>query len=220
MLPLIFPRQFNEDGWKVIHEIFLFLWIIFTIGSGNILYLDIIFGVDLNIKIIILMHFQTFIIGIIPCSLIVLINYNRILKRNLKTANEINDKLKLRNIHNNDIDDSPGQITITSETEKEKIEISANQLLFIKSVDNYIEICWQDQRTIQKELIRSALKRVKDLLADHTYIFQCHRAYIINTQKVDKITGNSQGYKLFLKNTDFEIPVSRSFSKKLKQILN
>ena len=158
--------------------------------------------------------------GILPITLLILLEYNRSLKRNLKTANEINENLKSRNIHNNDIDDSPGQITITSETEKEKIEISANQLLFIKSVDNYIEICWQDQRTIQKELIRSALKRVKDLLVDHTYIFQCHRAYIINTQKVDKITGNSQGYKLFLKNTDFEIPVSRSYSKKLKQILN
>ena len=52
------------------------------------------------------------------------------------------------------------------------ISSTLNKLLFIKSVDNYIEVYWQDQQNIRTELLRSALKRTGKALKDYSYLDQ------------------------------------------------
>jgi len=46
-------------------------------------------------------------------------------------------------------------------------------------------------------------------------IVRCHKSYIVNAKKVNKIHGNARGYFLNIKNIDFSIPVSRNFPKEL-----
>jgi DNA-binding LytR/AlgR family response regulator len=50
---------------------------------------------------------------------------------------------------------------IASETGKEKIEINLDDLLFIKSIDNYVEVYRRDGDNIKVILLRSSLKRIK-----------------------------------------------------------
>jgi len=50
--------------------------------------------------------------------------------------------------------------------------------------------------------------------------FQCHRAYIINIEKVKKAEGNSQGFLLDIEGLDFKIPVSRNYVGKFKSVFN
>jgi DNA-binding LytR/AlgR family response regulator len=41
---------------------------------------------------------------------------------------------------------------------------------------------------------------------------KCHRSCIVNLDKVVKVSGNAQGFKLHLKETDFVVPVARKYS--------
>ena len=42
-------------------------------------------------------------------------------------------------------------------------------------------------------------------------IIQCHRAFIVNTNKIISAKGNSQGLRLSLENCNNEVPVSRNY---------
>jgi DNA-binding LytR/AlgR family response regulator len=46
---------------------------------------------------------------------------------------------------------------------------------------------------------------------------KCHRAFLVNVKHIEYVKGNSQGLKLMLAAIDFEIPVSRNYSKDLKE---
>ncbi len=41
-------------------------------------------------------------------------------------------------------------------------------------------------------------------------VIRCHKSYIVNLNKVNRISGNAKGYKLQIDELDFLIPVSRS----------
>jgi len=51
------------------------------------------------------------------------------------------------------------------------------------------------------------------------HILWCDPKLIVNVNNLSKVTGNSQGYKLFFNIIDFSIPVSRERSKKLFKLL-
>jgi DNA-binding LytR/AlgR family response regulator len=40
---------------------------------------------------------------------------------------------------------------------------------------------------------------------------KCHRCWLVNTQKIKAISGNSKGYFLLIEGVEFKIPVSRNF---------
>jgi DNA-binding LytR/AlgR family response regulator len=87
----------------------------------------------------------------------------------------------------------------------------------IRSADNYIEVFWKDGDLIKRQLIRGTLQKAADLLEDYTYIFKCHRSFIVNINYIERVEGNSQGYKLFFEDIDFEIPVSKLSVNELKE---
>jgi DNA-binding LytR/AlgR family response regulator len=51
-------------------------------------------------------------------------------------------------------------------------------------------------------------------------MFKCHRGFIINLAFVEKVNGNSQGYRLLIKYLDTEIPVARNYSKSFREALS
>jgi len=56
-----------------------------------------------------------------------------------------------------------------------------NNLLLIKSVENYVEIYLQRNNKISRFYLRKTLKKVDEELIKYSFIFRCHRSYIINT---------------------------------------
>lgn len=46
----------------------------------------------------------------------------------------------------------------------------------------------------------------------YPHIIRCHRSYIVNLDRVERVTGNAQGYKLHLLGGQFEVPVARRFN--------
>jgi len=66
------------------------------------------------------------------------------------------------------------------------------------------------------KLLRSTIKQMEEQLKDHQSFIRCHRAYIVNMNQITNIEGNAQGYKLRLRKTDKDIPVSRTYIQALK----
>ena len=89
-------------------------------------------------------------INIIPVILFVLIHYNLTLRKRLRMAVQINSS-----IQNKSQNTDKGQIVVlNSENRNDKLELSLNSLLFITSVDNYIDVYYIDNRIIKHKLLR------------------------------------------------------------------
>jgi DNA-binding LytR/AlgR family response regulator len=129
----------------------------------------------------------------------------------LKTAYDLNSKLK------NSKNAEDKLIHFDSEYQKDKLSLKSRLLVLVRSADNYIEVFWKDEEGIKSQLIRSTLLKAQVLLEGYNYFFKCHRSYIVNINYIDRVEGNSQGYKLFFENLDFGVPVSKPSIQELKE---
>ena len=92
-----------------------------------------------------------------------------------------------------------------------------NQLLYIQSQDNYIEIHYLKDGDYTKHLMRGTLKK---LLNDFPFLLKVHRSFIVNPYKVECLVGNYTKAAISLKNVDVSIPVSKSYFSSVKNYLS
>ncbi len=209
IIPSLAPRIFLRREWIVWKEILWNLWILFTIALGYLASYKIlgILVFDLN------MVMKLLLIAIVPLTVLIIFNQDRLLRSHLKTANEMNTRLKESKT------EAEKLVHFDSEYQKDKLSIKVKFLLLIRSADNYIEVFWKDGNVTKSQLIRSSLTRAQELLEEYTYIFKCHRSFLVNVHYIDRVEGNSQGYRLFFENLDFEVPVSKISIDHLKELI-
>lgn len=209
----IFKKFFDERNWTIWKEFTWLLWIIFSIGLGNALYTSIVFGMHLKVNLAFYVHFQfiTLVVGVIPITVLILTKQKYLLTKNTHSANELNQSL-------NNAKKSPDKnnfIRILADNEKDFIEFNLNDFLFIESAGNYIDIHLKEKQ----KTLRCTIKKSLAFFEDNAEIIQCHRAFIININKVINAKGNSQGLKLMIENCDIEIPVSRNYVNSVKEMI-
>ncbi|KFF21334.1 LytTR family DNA-binding domain-containing protein [Chryseobacterium sp. JM1] len=90
------------------------------------------------------------------------------------------------------------------------LQFPENHFLCALSMENYCSVYFIENDRVKKVLIRIGLSNLLNQVQTDC-IKRCHRSYIVNLDQVKNIKGNAQGYRLFLSEIDFEIPVSRSF---------
>jgi LytTr DNA-binding domain len=115
--------------------------------------------------------------------------------------------------------DSPTQITIQAENEKDSITISYTSFLAATSADNYVKVFYSENEKLKTTIIRSTLKRVEENIAAFPQFFRCHRTAIVNMSLVQSVNGSAQGYRLQLPYLQEEIPVSRNLNQVVKEKL-
>jgi DNA-binding LytR/AlgR family response regulator len=99
------------------------------------------------------------------------------------------------------------------------LRIKAVNLLFIKSVGNYIEIYFKNNDKADSQILRSSLKRIEDIFKNHEYICRSHRAYLVNLKNISSVSVNSQGYQLEFDDTDKCVPVSRKYLHTIRKMI-
>ena len=204
-----FKKTFTEEKWTTGKQIIWLMWILFSIGLGNFFYSQALFNFIHNtFRVLCVFQFYTLSIGAIPIVVITLFTQNYLLKRNSLSANEISGKLI--SSESSKVDAS-NKITLVAENEKDQVVFQENNLFYIEAEGNYISVVWMKENNIQKTLLRSTLKRILQQVNNSPYLFQCHRAFIVNIKKIVGIKGNAQGYKLNLDTSDFVVPVSRNY---------
>jgi hypothetical protein len=154
---------------------------------------------------------QVAMIGAIPISLITLFLRNRMLKDNL--GNAIRANAELEKIKNLKRETSPSlkanqqPITLRSET-TEILTLNLPDLLFIQADDNYSTVYLKSETGVQKKILRIKLRSLDEQI-NNPYAIRCHRSFIVNVNAISNITGNTNGYKLQILDSDLFIPVSR-----------
>ena len=151
--------------------------------------------------------------AVVPISILIVVNHNKMLRSHLKIADEVNKKLKDHKLIQEKI------IYFNSDYQKDSLAIKLGSLLLIRSANNYIEIFWKDGETIKNQMVRCSMVSAQENIKEHKFIYKCHRSFIVNISHIERIEGNSQEYKLFIENVNFPIPVSRNSVSKLKELI-
>jgi Na+/melibiose symporter-like transporter len=221
VVPLLLPTVYDEDRWTVWKHVLQTLFVLLCISLVNQLLLIL---TDNAYPPFWQMYISVTVIGFFPIIISVFIVEQRRLKRTLAHAQALNEQLAHRSElamviptpKPYDPADAPTTVTpsvilLTSENGKERLSLEPDQLLYIESVGNYVEVHWLNKAQSQTTVLRSTLKEIADNLASYSQFFRCHRAFLVNLKAVNHTEGNARGYQLTLKESTVKIPVSRSY---------
>lgn len=206
VVPNIFPNYFKEENWTVGREIFFFMLNVTLIAIFNVLFSILTLSLETKSYLLFSMVGYTFILGIFPTVGIVLSNYIYHLKQYSKPPQPT-----LSNEQT-----TTSLLKLIAENEKDTLKLSTQNLFYIESSDNYSTVVFLKDGQVFKELIRSSLTRLEGQIKLET-IVRCHRSFIVNLDKVVKVSGNAQGFKLHLEEADFIVPVARKYSEIVDQ---
>jgi len=249
-LPVFFPQFFKEDEWTTGKQIVHTTAVIVLVGLAN--YLISPFLVDTSYSLRDMLWFQgiTLAIALLPVTIFTLLKQNSLLKKFEQQAVLLEKKLKEK-LDTEKKQEPPAlpsekknewpSIELTGDYQGEKIVLLPEDLYFITAANNYIKVYFNKNTRLpvhagadvtgvtgqgkpSYSIIRMTVKKAEEALEAWPCFFRCHRAYIINLDKVEHVEGNAQGYKIRLSNTEESIPVSRNlnseFSDKLLAIRN
>jgi hypothetical protein len=92
-----------------------------------------------------------------------------------------------------------------------KFSIKKENLLYLESAENYVNICYLNKGKVSKYLLRDTLKKLEENFSGTEFI-RCHRCYIVNFEKVKVIRKDKDGLKLEFDNPSVtDIPVSKTY---------
>ena len=111
---------------------------------------------------------------------------------------------------------SPSQlekITLFDNSGNLRLSVSASNLYYIESDDNYIIVWYTDSRgELKKYMLRCRLKTVEESFKGSSLV-RCHRKYIVNMHKVKVLRREKDGYELELDNDSIpSIPITKTYS--------
>lgn len=220
VLPHFFPTLFKEEGWTVGKEILFFIWLLLCVAVGNLLTSYWLDGSGLSWYGLLRTCFNTVAVGVVPVFLSIIIKQQWLLRKFKTEASQTNERLFTVEAYTPSfLNDTKDTIVISSETKGELIQLAPINLLYINAADNYVKLNFLENGVVTNRLFRTTLKTIETQLTGYPQFFRCHRTHIINLEKVIHITGNAQGYKLHLNESDDMIPVSRSLNATITQKL-
>ncbi|NOX52688.1 MAG: hypothetical protein GXP16_19460 [Gammaproteobacteria bacterium] len=211
-LPHLFPGCFSVRVWKVKHQILFLLMALLAIATFNGLYINYLEKLSFSWSNYWWIIARTIILGGIPTSFLVLLAHNRKTRMYLREAQELHGYVPGKS------SDGAADLAIfpiSTESSNDAFVIDENVLLFVEAQGNYVFVYAAEEKAHKKTLHRVALTRLEqELHSDH--LKRCHRSYLVNLRKVVNITGNAQGLRLWLEDTDHKIPVSRKYMPVIK----
>lgn len=226
LFPKVFPDLFNSEHWTIGKYLLFTLVQCFQIGLvGSVIVKTAGFHPESTLwETIQRFYLNMLIYGSISIVLITILLRNAMLSHNLRNAIRANQELeKIRNLKNHDAAGfAPNTLTIYSDT-TETIKLHLPDLLYIEANDNYSTFYWKNGHGLEKRMLRVNLKNI-EIQLNNAYIIRCHRSFIVNINAITHVHGNTNGYKLSFRDTEFTVPVSRSKGKevieKIEQIRN
>ncbi len=99
----------------------------------------------------------------------------------------------------------PPQRYIHVKSERETIKIATDNILFIRSLQNYVVIHTNDETIMALQTLKSISHELPD------NFIQTHRSYIVNAKQIERLSG----YNIQI--GDFTIPISQRMSAEVKE---
>jgi LytTr DNA-binding domain len=237
----IFPKVYQEKGWTVRSEILFVMSLILLITIGNYMVSILMHSdkITMNISSFFKMLFYTATISFFPAVAFVWFRYYQLTQKYSRPAQvflrpdietttpsddneQIQPEIPILPSLNGAPKNLVTTLTLVAENGKDKIQVLPQQLCYIEADDNYVTVAYLRGGQLRKELLRSSLARVEAQIKEQIegqvpclHIRRCHRSYMVNLEKVQRVSGNAQGYKLHLLQVDEALPVSRNYAKEV-----
>ncbi|HNL40526.1 MAG: LytTR family DNA-binding domain-containing protein [Saprospiraceae bacterium] len=210
-----FPRIFQEEKWQVWKEIVLTLVFVGMIATANMFYAVWRFGQEMSWYAFFAWQFTTWTVAVFPTVIGVMTRQIRLMSRYASEADEMTRTLHLPAAH-------PAQplLEFAGENQGERLKVRPDDLLYLEAADNYVQFCFEENGALKQRLMRGALRRFEAVLSAYPRFYRCHRTYIVNLDRVERISGNAQGYKLHLRGAEQPVPVSRSLNEEMRARLD
>lgn len=204
-LNVIPPRGYFEDRWTVGLEIMEIMGIVLVIAAGNFTLATYFGFFGPTVGAFFLFITFTLSIGIFPVTVAVMLRQVKLARERAKQSEIIN-----KDITGESAGAGQGDIHFADDEGRPCISIPGGDVLFISAADNYVEVYYLEDQQVRKALIRNTLKNMEEVLASQPGFFRCHRSFLVNLQRIQKVQGNARGYLLYLHASAPSIPVSRT----------
>lgn len=100
------------------------------------------------------------------------------------------------------------------------LSINPQQILYISSDDNYVDVHYEVNGHRTKAILRSSLKHIEAQLVNQiSPIHRCHRRFLINVNRFESRKITSRNMIIVLKDHPDELPVSRQYIERIKQLM-
>ncbi len=230
LLPALFPSYYKEQNWTVGKYLLNLFWLLLLIAIGIWAYQSWLMGIWLGGRLLLLSFCWVMVLAPFPAVYFLLWNRNLLLTRNLREAMEMNLYLSRKVRVEDKAEDKKfsdaekgisSELLIFSGGTKERLEVEADYFCYAEAEGNYVNVVYcpvKGGRAVQK-LLRVTMKQAEEAIAASSHIIRCHRAFLVNMQRVARVDGNSQGYRLQLEGCKEEVPVSRAYAKKVKALI-
>lgn len=214
LFPNLFLNYFNEKHWTFGRNLIYGIWYWFSVTLTMILVSKFIFPkTSISFDSLLKMLLYVFLLGQSIFVIISYINQNFLNKKYKAISDEIQSKIS-GSYSNKALTDIA--FSIPSDFDK---NIKISSICFIEALGNYLKVFWETTDfKPQNIVVRKSLSELENELSGLNHFFKCHRSFIVNIHKIEKVSGDSQGLKLKIKNFEQLIPVSRSNVKEFKTL--
>ena len=215
ILPAAIPKWFDiKNEWENGPPLQLSLVLLIITVTAFLFYIRWVGQVNLSLYIM----FKAFLVGLLPLVALTSMYKNKSMEREIEVLQDQNRQYisKMREYEN---DAREEEIDIFTDYKEGKLKLKVKDIILFRSADNYIEVYFLKNETIEKRLIRSTLKNIELQLAKFSDLIRFHRTGIVNKTYVEKLVRDYNGYSLKIKYLEEKIPVSRHNLKLVKEAL-
>jgi hypothetical protein len=214
IMPVSLTRRIHAESLKITNEVGLILLIWVFITTANIFYLYYVGKVDLTlaeaVQIALFSGFPSIILKLADVNMMLREQLRHFVRRNLKLEHDLTNARERQS----------DPIVFHSESQSEKIELLPDEILLIRSADNYVDIFYKTNDIVERKLLRNTLKNIQQVLKNNREFLRCHRTCIVNTSFIVNMTNSYKGHWLKILDFDEEIPVSRQYILGIKDVLD
>lgn len=107
------------------------------------------------------------------------------------------------------------KITISGAGKKEFANLYFSQIVYIKSSNNYVEVFYKENETINKKVIR---KTFKSIVEEFPELLRTHRSFLINPSYF-KTFSTGKNLMMAILEHNIEIPISNTYKKEVEATL-
>lgn len=195
-----------EEKWTLGKEVLFLTGLLFLIGLGNFLVRNFIYNNPHNLSF----HYlteelsHTLLVGLLLILIAVPLNFIRLYNKNRNTAASFEHTRRTDNKES-----LSKAVGIKAQTQADNFDLQIEHFIYAKAGGNYVEFIFNKEGVTNTELKRISLKELEEQLKNFPEIVKTHRSYLINILKIEKVTGNAQGYSLKMQDLKEQLPVSR-----------
>ena len=127
-------------------------------------------------------------------------------------------KYQLQRLESNPVGaDTKKMIPLFDEKGVLRFSVKVENLLYIESADNYVNIFYIDKGKTVRFTLRNSIKRLESLLKS-VEVIRCHRSYMVNFEKVKILRKDREELILELDGpSNIEIPVSKTYAQNVME---